>query len=214
MLARLRTGAPGVAGPDRLDDRHVELGELGLIPQGLVGRERGRDLDPEHEPRLQQRFVARQLDHRPVERDIVRDLRAPVGGGSSLPHRLELAVECAHVAGVSGRLAGCELLERRPDGKHRQQLRVVDGTHARATKRLRFDEAQELEIAERLAHGRLARAELARQPRLDQALSRLELPPQDPFEENVLDLLTENGSRDAHEPRPIIDARLSRVNLG
>ena len=131
VLARLRTGAPGIAGPDRLDDRDVELGELGLVPEGLVRRERGRDLDAEHEPGLQQRLVAGQLDHRSVEGDVVGDLRAPVGCSSSLPHPLELAVECGHIAiGVSGSLACGELLENRPDRKHGQQLRVVHGAHA------------------------------------------------------------------------------------
>ena len=66
--ARLRTGAPGVSGLDRLDDG--TWNSASSVCSHKAGRSRrGRDLDPEDERRLQQWLVARQLDHRPVERD-------------------------------------------------------------------------------------------------------------------------------------------------
>ena len=141
------------------------------------------------------------------------DLRPPVGRSAAFLIASSSRSRASRSrSGVPGRLAGSELLEHRPDRKHRQQLRVVDGAHSGAAERLGLDEAQELEVAERLADGRLARAELARQPRLDEALSRLKVAAEDPFEENVLDLLTKNRPRNGHRAAAIIDARSLHVN--
>jgi hypothetical protein len=91
------------------------------------------------------------------------------------------------------RLAGGELLERGTDGEDREQLRVVDGANSSAAERLGLDEPQQLQVSECLANRRLARSELARQPGLDETFSRLELPPQDSLEQDLLDLLAKDG---------------------
>ena len=48
------------------------------------------------------------------------------------------------------------------------------------------------EVAQRLAHGRLAGPELLRDPRLDETLARLELAAHDPLQEHVLHLLAQD----------------------
>ena len=59
------------------------------------------------------------------------------------------------------------------------------------------------EVAERLPDGRLARPELLRDPRLDEALARLQLAARDPLEEYVLHLLAQDGARDGrHRLQP------------
>ena len=203
VLASLGPGSCRVLRPDRVDDRHVELGEILLVPERPVDRERRGDLDPEHEPALEQRLVVRQLDHRAMEGDVVRGLRPPVLTGCRVSHRLQLALERADVAaGLPGGLPRGETLEGGAHRKDRQELRVVDRAHSRTAKRLGLDESQELKVAERFAHRRLARAELACQASLDKPLSRLELAAQDALEEDLLDLIAEDGARDRHGLNP------------
>ena len=84
------------------------------------------------------------------------------------------------------------------------QLLLVEHADARAAERLRLDEAEQLEVAQRLAHRRLARAELLRDPRLDEPLARLELTARDPLQQDVLDLLAEHGAGDR---RHLVDQR-------
>ena len=139
----------------------------------------------------------------PVERDVVLRERVRVVAAHRLAHRLELLLERGHVPlEPLGREPGGELLER---GAHREDLDhllLVEHAHARAAEGLRLDEPQELEVAQRLAHGRLARAELLRDPRLDEPLARLELPARDPLQQNVLDLLAEDRAGDhSHDLR-------------
>ena len=89
-------------------------------------------------------------------------------------HRLELDLERRDVAlEVLRREPGRELLERRAHRVDLDHLLLVEHANARAAERLRLDESQQLEVAQRLAHGRLARAELLRDPRLDEPLARL-----------------------------------------
>jgi hypothetical protein len=130
-----------------------------------------------------------------VKGEVVRDLRPPVGTPGRSAHGVELDLERADVTlGPLGRLARAELLERHPNGKHGQELLVVHRPHARPAERLGLDEPQELEVAKRLADGRLARPELAREPRLDQSLARLEVPAEYALQQEVPDLLAEDGA--------------------
>ena len=136
-----------------------------------------------------------ELDDGAVEREVVRDLRPPVGERSGGAHGVELAFERAHVApGLLRRLASAEFLERHADGEHGQELLVVHGPYPRSAEGLGLDEPQQLEVAQRLAHGRLARAELACEARLDEPLPRLEVAPKDALEQEIPDLLSENGA--------------------
>ena len=130
-----------------------------------------------------------------MERDVVGDLRSPVFAGGSVSHGFELQVEISDLAVcVTRGLARGELLERGSDGEHREQLRVVDCANSSPSERLGLDEPQQLQVTERLAHGRLARPELARQSCLYETRARLELPAENALEEDLLDLLAQNGS--------------------
>ena len=146
------------------------------------------------------------LDDQPVERDVVLGERVRVVRAHRLAHRLELDLERGHVAlELLRREPRGELLERGANRVDLDQLLLVDHAHARAAKRLRLDEPQQLEVAQRLAHGRLARAELLRDPRLDEPLARLELAARDPLQQDVLHLLAQDGARDRrHRAQPAI----------
>ena len=96
------------------------------------------------------------------------------------------------------RLPRGELLEGGADGECGQKICVVDRTNPGAAERLGLDQPQELKIPQRLAYRRLARTQLPRKPGLDQPLARLQLAAKDALEEDLLDLLPEDGSRDAH----------------
>jgi hypothetical protein len=77
---------------------------------------------------------------------------------------------------------------------------VVDRSHACAAEGLGLDQPQELEVAQRFANRRLARSELPREAGLHEPLPGLQLAAKDALEEDLLDLLSQNGSRDAHVP--------------
>ena len=69
-------------------------------------------------------------------------------------HRLELGLERRHVAReIDRREPGGELLEGGPHRIDLDQLLLVEDPDAGATERLRLDEAQQLEVAQSLAHG-------------------------------------------------------------
>jgi hypothetical protein len=118
-----------------------------------------------------------------VEGEVVRDLLAPVRARRSGPHRIELTLERPNVAlRLLRSLAGSKLLEHHAHRKDGQELLVVDRPDTGSAERLRLDEPQELEVAERLADRCLARSELACQPRLDEPLARLEVAAKDALE--------------------------------
>ena len=108
------------------------------------------------------------------------------------------------------RLLRRELLEHGAHGVDLDQLGLAEPAHARAAKRLRLDEPQQLEIAQRLAHRRLARAELVRDARLDEPLARLQLAADDAVEQDVLHLLAQHGSRDRAHAVPAATIRHRR----
>ena len=120
--------------------------------------------------------VARSLDDQPVEGDVVLRERIRVVAPHGLAHRLELDLERRYVAReLLGRKPSGKLLQRRAHRVDLDQLLLVEDADARAAERLGLDEPQQLEIAQRLAHGCLTRPELLRDPRLDEALAGLEL---------------------------------------
>ena len=145
----------------------------------------------------------------------MRELAPPVAADGCGTHLLDLTLERRDVAvRLPCGLPRRQLLERPPYGEHREQLLVAYRAHPGSAERLRLDESQQLEVAQRLPHGRLARAELAGNACLDQALARLQLSAKDAFEENFLDLLAKYGSADAHGARrAIIDARFLTVKV-
>ena len=120
-----------------------------------------------------------------------------VAAAHRVAHGLELDLERGDVTlEVLRRQPGRELLERGAHGVDLDQLLLVEHAHAGAAERLRLDESQQLQVAQRLAHGRLARAELLRDPRLDETLPRLQLATHDPLQQDVLDLLAEHRAGD------------------
>jgi hypothetical protein len=120
VLAGLDASTGRVAVSNRLENRNVELGQVGLVPVRPVRRERRRHLDAEHEPGLQERLVVGHLDDRAVEREVVRDLSAPVARRRGRPHRLHLSLEKIDVAvRVPSRFPRGELLERHPHREDR-----------------------------------------------------------------------------------------------
>src|SRR2546427_203433 len=77
-------------------------------------------------------------------------------------------------------------LARRAHGVDLDQPPLGDPANAGPPEGLGLDEAEELQVPERLTHGRLARAQLLRDARLDEPLARPVLAAQDPFEEQLL----------------------------
>ena len=122
--------------------------------------------------------------------------------------RVELCLERRDVAvePMGGEAPG-ELLEHRAHGEDLEEVVVGDLAHTGAAKRLRLDEAQQLEVTQRLAHRRLARAELGCDPRLDEQVAGPQLTTKDALEQDLLDLLAEDGARDRAHKWPIIDHR-------
>src|SRR5207249_4199062 len=112
-------------------------------------------------------------------------------------HRRDLGLERREIAVQADRgLARGHLLERGPDRVDLDELVLADRPDARAAERLRLDEAEQLEVAERLPDRRLARPELLRDPRLDEPVPRRVLAAQDPLEDQLLDLLAQDDARD------------------
>ena len=102
------------------------------------------------------------LDHLAVEGDVVLDERGDVAALRRGAHRLDLALEHRHVpAEALRRLLRRELLERGAHRVHLDELGVAERADARPAEGLGLDQPQQLEVAQRLAHRRLARPELA-----------------------------------------------------
>jgi hypothetical protein len=140
-----------------------------------------------------------------VELHVVRHELVDVAVAGGAPHRLDLALEGAHVAvEPQGRGARRDLLEARAHGVDLAELLGADRAHAHADERLGHDEAQRLELAQGLAHRALAHAELARHAGLDDALARRVGAVEDPLEERLLDLLA------VHRPRQALLGHSSR----
>ena len=91
-----------------------------------------------------------------------------------------------------------DLLDGRPDGKDLDHLGAGDGSYPRSAKRLRFDESENLELAQCLPHRNLARLELLRQPGFDEPLARLVDTGQDALEDHLLDVLSEEEAGCPH----------------
>jgi hypothetical protein len=87
---------------------------------------------------------------------------------------------------------------RRPHRVDLGELAVRDLADAGAAVRLGDDEPQRLELAERLAHRRLAHAELVGDLHLHDALPGRVLALQDPREEKLLDLVAQHGAGQRH----------------
>src|SRR5206468_3468954 len=108
----------------------------------------------------------------------------------SLLDRSEVAFQFPNVAvQLDGRLADGYLLDRGSDRVDLDQFPPGDRADACSAKGLGLHEAQTFELAQRLPHGYLARLELLREPRLDEALAGLVLPTQDARHDRVLDVL-------------------------
>ena len=83
-------------------------------------------------------------------------------------------LELRHVARETlGGELGRELLERGADRVDLDQLVVAEDSDTGAAERLGLDQAEQLEVAQRLPYRRLARPELLRDPGLDEPLARL-----------------------------------------
>src|SRR5262249_17390165 len=148
-----------------------------------IDAEGGRHLDPEGEPGLHQHAVSRRLHDGAVKRDVPCKLCSGVPRLRRREHLLDLGLEGGDVTvQAPGRLLRGKLLERRADREDLEQILVGDTADTGATERLRLDEIEELEVAESLPNGRLARAQLLCDPRLDQTVARLQLAAQDALE--------------------------------
>src|SRR6185295_14146862 len=98
-------------------------------------------------PALLQDRIARSLDDETVKRDVVAHERGDIAATSGLPHRLDLRLECAHVAReLLRRLLRRKLLEHRADGIDLDELRVPECSDPGALEGLGLDEAQQLQV--------------------------------------------------------------------
>ena len=177
VLAGLAPRGARALRADRVEQLHVPLRGLLRIHVGAVQRDRDPALDPERLPALLEHRVPRRLDDEAVEGDVVLDEGMRVAAPHRVAHRLELDLERGDVTlEVLRRQPGGELLERGAHGVDLDHLLLVEHADAGATERLGLDQSQQLEVAQRLAHGRLARAELLRDPRLDEPLARFSSP--------------------------------------
>jgi hypothetical protein len=163
-----------------LDDRVVRAGDRDRVGHRPVDRQRQHRLDAERRPALRECRVAGRLEDQPVEGEIVEDQPGPIAGSGSLVHRLELDLEDADVAREhAARPSRGEVVERRAHAVDVEHVLLAEAAHACAAEGLGLDQAQQREVAQRLAHGCLARAELLRDARLDERLPRSELAPDD-----------------------------------
>src|SRR5664280_868124 len=92
--------------------------------------------------------------------------------------------------------AGTQRLQLGPDDVGLEELARRGMANAGAPERRDLDEAQRLESAQGLAHGRLTGPELARDPRLDDPGVRRVVPCEDRLQEPVPDLVCKDGARD------------------
>ena len=149
--------------------------------------------DLQTSPRIE---LPRRIDDRLVEGDVRAHLLVASPLRRGLLHRSEVALQLPTSPSSSiGRLTRRDLLDRGPDREDLEQLPPPRprGRARRGTARTPRTPA--LEVAQRLPHRRLARPELLREPRLDEALAGRVLAAQDARQISVLDLLPQQEAR-------------------
>ena len=161
----------------------VGVGHLG--PLRVAGRAQADDA-VDARPQPPQVGEAGQLDDPAVEAHVVLGDRRDVAGLARLDHLLDglgQGVELGVVDDPAGLGEGA-FLEQRPDRVDRLDLALADADDDRAAVREELDEALLLELAERLADGTAADAELGREGDLEQAraggISPLRIPERRP----------------------------------
>ena len=207
-----RRARPGcVTGADRIDDRDVKVREIGLVP---VASSRSRTRSRRRcRGRASSGAAARSRPSRPSTRWNARSAETCVRQSRRDAARrisVELPLERANVPSTftaASRAASSSSTARTGNtgsscvsstARTRAPRNGSDSTRRRSWRSRR-----------RLAHRSLARAELPREPRLDEPLAGLELAAQDALEQDLLHLLSKDGALDRRARRhPARDDRV------
>src|SRR5664280_380112 len=183
---------------ERGEDREVDVGRpLGVRARDDKGQVRARER-LQRPPDALQRGVASGVDEPGVEAGVGDRDRVSITRARGSLHRLPELDQLSEVG--LGELrdgqAGTQRLQLGPDDVGLEELARRGMANAGAPERRDLDEAQRLESAQGLAHGRLAGPELARDPRLDDPGVRRVVPCEDRLQEPVPDLVCKDGARD------------------
>ena len=188
MLAREAAGELSVAGFDRLKDRRVAFGHRGHVDVRLhaVFREWISTWSDSHMRRRSSFPDARMMTR--WNQTLWRTIASMSPLARRLAHAFEMRGEMPRrpASGGAWRAASPPLRARRAriDLVLRARVVVVD---ERAAARPDRHQPGRLEIAQRLAHRRLARAELAGELQLDQPFAGRVVAADDPLEQRVAD---------------------------
>ena len=164
-------------------------------------RPRDRDERPrvglEERPLALERRVARAAGDRAVQGGVGQRLRVRVAGPGGGEHRRVAVVELVQlrVGHRRARQLGGERLQRRAHRERLDELVGAERAHAAAPVRLVAHAADVLEVAQRLAHGRLRDAQLLGDPRLDEPRAGGVLARHDALQHHVLDPLAQAAPR-------------------
>jgi len=199
VLAAHAAGELDVAGGDRVDDRLVGLRHDCHVDVERDHRHRRVVGDPKAAPhRLQQPVVAR-LDDQPVKALAVLDDALDVAARRRVGHPVDLGLQPRDVAAQTGRgQPRGELLERGADVEELEHSALPRVAHVGAAVRHAADEAEHLELAQRLADRALARPVLAGDVHLDEAIAGPDLPFQDGPHDAVSHVVAQRATSGVH----------------
>ena len=172
----------------------MALGEGAAVDVRLRDREVGARERLEQRPLALQRAVVRRLDDAAVERHVGARLVVVVLALGAGAHRGEQRVELRElrVRDARGGLLRRERLEHGAHGVGLEQLLLGEVPNGAAAIWLVVHASELLEIAQRLAHRRLAALQLARDLRLHEALARRIGAGQDALQDELLDLVAQD----------------------
>ena len=189
-----RSAASGSCVRSASTHRGVPLDDLTKRMMRLRHGQERRRRQPHAIPDLLKQTVARRFDDREVKREIGFDRAAVIASRSGRAHRREQTFELLQRRRVDARrrVPRRETLEDRADRIELHELLDRNLADDRAAKRRAHHEAEQIEIAQRLADRRLTDAELLGDAHLDNALAWRQAAVENVFDQLVANLVAKD----------------------
>jgi hypothetical protein len=195
VVAQRALGRIGISRPQRVEHRRVPLDDLLQRMVRFRHRQECRRGQAHAVPDLLKQAIARRFDDGEMKREVCFNRAAMISSRSGSTHRREQPLELLQRRRVDAncRVPCRETLEDRADRIQLHQFLDRNLANDRTAKRGADDESEQIEIAQRLPHRRLADAELLRNAHLDDAFAGRQAAVENLFDQLVANLIAEDA---------------------